>query len=443
MAKHTSPLPILIIGGLVTILLTVIGVWFANHDGLFEKLWVMVKHNPIFWVTGLISLAGTAFFWKRDPEEFTLGEAVIQIALSLVTIILFFSLFSYWFTDVQDVEFWNSRVILAEHWETWDEQTEDSNGKFSHTKHPPQWTLHTSMNERVSISETQYENIVQRFGNQSYERINRANRVSHNDGNRYFTTYNGKAETEVPASVEHYFTNWVKATQGDDADSSEVMLSFKELLKDYPRLGASDYGPIEVDRVIQAGTDVPEDFCAQIDAELDSLLAEIGASKQVNILVYLVNTPDKRFEDALREHWVNGKKNDVIVILGLVKKGQNPVNMTENSALGQHLIRWSGVLAWVDEAKGDELGFRQLLAQRMEKLKSLNHSPEKIVNEIRDQITSPVSEGGFKRKAMADFSHLASEIAMPWWANLLVVLSSVTVMLMTGWAFHRGSLTGG
>ncbi|MDF1661473.1 MAG: hypothetical protein P1V97_06855 [Planctomycetota bacterium] len=441
MAKHTSPLPILIIGGIVTILLTVIGVWFANHDGLFEKLWVMVKHNPIFWITGLISLAGTAFFWKRDPEEFTFGEAVIQIALSLVTIVLFFALFSYWFTDVQDVEFWNSRVILAEHWETWDEQKEDSKGNYTHTKHPPHWTLHTTMNERVSISESQYENIVQRFGNQSYERINRAYRVSHSDGNRYFTTYNGKADTEIPASVEHSFTNWVKASK-ESEDSSELLARFKELLKDYPSLEASDYGPIKVDRVIQAGTDVPEDYCAKLDAGLDSLLAEIGARKQVNILIYLVNTTDERFEDALREHWVNGKKNDVIVILGLSKKDKNPVNMTEDGVLGQHLIRWSGVLAWVDEAKSGEDGFRQLLAQRMVKLKNLKHPPEKIVQEISDQITSPIPQGGYKRKAMADFSHLASEIAMPWWANVLVVLSSVVVMLMTGWAFHRGSLTG-
>lgn len=442
MAKHTSPIPILIVGGLVTILLTVIGVWFANHDGLFEKLWVMVKHNPVFWLTGIISLAGTAYFWKRDPEEFTFSEAVIQAALSVVTIVLFFALFSYWFTDVQDVEFWNSRVILAEYWEAWDEQKEDSKGNFTHKKHPAHWTLHTSMNERVSISEEDYQNIVERFGNQSFERINRAYRVSHSDGNRYFTTYNGQKDTEIPASVEHYFTNWVKATKEDTESGLELKEQFQDLLRDYPKLSPSDYGPIGVDRVIQAGTKIPEEYCERIDVALDSLLAEIGASKQVNILVYFVNTTDRRFEAALRDHWVNGKKNDVVVIVGLTDKGDNPVHMSSEGTLSRYRISWSGVLAWVNEPKGDEDGFRQLLAKRIEALKSLGHPPETLVEEIEAQISSPVEDGGFKRKAMADFSHLASEIAMPWWANLLVVLSSALVMLVTGFAFHRGSLTG-
>ena len=439
MAKHTSPLPILLVGGIVTILLVIISVWFANHDGLFDKLWVMVKHNPVFWLTGLLSLIGTAYFWKRDPEEFTISEAIIQLGLSLVTIVLFFALFSFWFTDVQDVEFWNSRVVLAEYWETWQEQEEDSDGHYIVQRHSPQWTLHTGVNERVSISEHQYQKIVERFGNQSYERINRSSRISQGDGNRYFTTFNGKNETAIPSSVEHYFVNWVKATQKDDEESRLLREQFNHLLKDYPKLAASDYGPIQVNRVIQAGTNLPEEFCKKIDAGLDNLLGEIGTSKQVNILVYFVNSNNPQFEDALRDHWVNGKKNDVIVIIGVEENKNAAQNV---SVLGRQVISWSGVLAWVEEPTGDKEGFRQLLAQRMVKLRNLDHPPEKIVQEIGDQIITPVARGGFQRKAMAEFSHLASEIAMPWWANILVVLSSTLVMLLTGWSFHRGSLTG-
>jgi hypothetical protein len=422
MSKNNSAWPIILVGVLVTSLLGGIGVWFANNPGLFDKLWIMIRYNPIFWLTGTMGVVGAVYFWRKNPEEFALGEAIVQAGVSMITVVMFFSLFSFQFTDVMDIEYWNSRVIMAEYWEAWTEHSTDSDGNSTTSYHPPSWALHTEAGEQVSISKMQYQRIAKRFGNSHYELIRS---TGLNEGNRYYTNYNGKSGLEIPTAVEHYFVNWVKATKKASAESKALMETFRPLLLPYPKLEASPYGPIQLSRVLQAGTTISPVLIKDIDEGLDRLLSVIGSKKEINIFVYLVGTGRAEFGDALKEAWVNGKKNDVVLIIGL--------NNTK--------IEWTRVLAWVNAPSSGGADFKARLANRIKDLGSMDIDGETLVREINEQVMLPFEKGGYKRKSMADFDHLAGDVSVPWWANILVVLASAAVMLATGYAFHKGSLT--
>jgi hypothetical protein len=421
MAKSSGAAPILITGIIVLLILVFIGIWFSAHPGLFDKLWVMVLHNPIFWLTSSLGVFGAAYAYKRDPESFTIGEALVQVGFTISISIAFFSIFSFWFSDVQDTEYWNSRVIMSEYWEGWTGESKDSDGDRTTEYHSPNWVIHTGANESVSISQANYREIVKLFGKEKFERIYRSSRVSTGDGNRYYTVFPGTKETEITSSVEHYFVNWVKATKKKNTRLEALKEDFKIFLRPYPKLQSSRYGPIKLNRVIRAVCQVPKVFCQHVDKELSLLLATIGSSKQINILVYFVGTDNIEFELALKDHWVNGKKNDVIVIIGL--NGSD--------------ITWSRVLAWVD----DSSQFRTKLANRIEQLKTIDIDPEMLVKEIKEQVLTPPKKGGYKRKSMSEFNHLASEAAVPWWGNLVMFLTAALAMLATGVAFQKGSIT--
>jgi hypothetical protein len=68
------------------------------------------------------------------------------------------------------------------------------------------------------------------------------------------------------------------------------------------------------------------------NTDLSAVNAELGALKQSNaVLVFVKNLPEDYFY-ALEQHWVGGKKNDVILVIGLDSSGKK--------------ASWVNVLAW-------------------------------------------------------------------------------------------------
>ena len=190
-------------------------------------------------------------------------------------------------------------------------------------------------------------------------------------------------------------------------------------MRPYPIIHGGKFGPIEVDRVVLGGATLPEEWIRSVDRGLDEALTVLGKKKQVNVLTYMVNTSDQSFLHALEEHWVYGKKNDVIVIIG-------------TSSFPK--IDWVAVIAWTDV----EL-FKTNLRKEVMDLKDLS-DPSKLVETIVKRVALPPEMGGFLRKPMEEYQYLISDISLSWWANLLIFLVLGLLSWAIDWALINNTI---
>jgi hypothetical protein len=400
--------------------------WLIWEPGVFGKVWIVVKHNPAFWIVGLVAAAFGLYRKISYPLEFAWVELLVQIPTSSLAVLSMFSLFFYTSTNMSDSEIWNGYVTTSEYYEAWTEEVTDtectgtdSNGNCTGTRevkrnvyHPPEWYIHTTNDEKIGISKSVYRGYVSYFGNERKENLFHMNQVSIGDGNRFYTTYSGGANQPIWSAREHPFVNYLKASQSIKLRQGSAA-SYAGLLLSYPQVYSGSFGPIELDRVLSAGTSVPSDWAQSVDHGLDRALGTLGNEKQVNLLMYVVGTSNRAFLHALEEHWVFGKKNDVIVVIG---------------AKTFPKIDWVDVMAWTDVEE-----FKIILRNRILELHDLSDS-DKLVGTIVSQVSLSPEKGGFKRKPMAELEYLVSDISLPWWASVLVILFSGLLSWGTSWA---------
>ncbi len=393
-----------VIGGIIG------SIWYAYEAG--GKLSIVITHNIGFWI--MVFVAGVFGFFRKltNPKEFMWIELPIQILVSFVVITGLFALFFRTSTELIDTEVWNGYTSRAEYYEAWterksrsvcDARDKDGHCTSSHTeyynvRHDPEWKVQTTAGN-FDTDRNIYRSYVQHFGNEKKVDLHHSNQVSVGDGDMFYAAYDNKPEKLIPASREHDYVNYLRAS--DSIRKRRGQTGFQTLIKPYPRVYGSKFGPIEINRVIDAGVKLPKDWVNQLDKQLDIALTRLGHHKQVNIIVYLVNTSDPKFGYALEQAWVNSKKNDVVVILGIT-------NFPEKNFV--HILAWTEVEA-----------FKIELRDRLMKLPLLTN-PQEVGDIIVDQIAKPPNAGGFERLPMANLEYLVSEISLPWWCQVLIVL---------------------
>lgn len=106
-----------------------------------------------------------------------------------------------------------------------------------------------------------------------------------------------------PSDTAHQYTNYVKASP-DSIFYSKTKSDIKT--PDYPEI----YDYYNFDHVINAPKDSDK-----WNLEVAKGLTKRGALKQVNLMIVFTNQ-DKSFADALHDHWLGGKKNDLVVVIG-------------------------------------------------------------------------------------------------------------------------------
>lgn len=182
-----------------------------------------------------------------------------------------------------------------------------------------------------------------------------------------------------PASVERRYTNYIKGNPDTVLRRIGAKEKFPGLLPSYPGV----YDLYRFSPVVSVGVEVPG--LRDANTMLHQANGNIGAVKQVNMLLVLVNTPDAMYVEALREHWLGGKKNDFIVVMGLTTPPK---------------ISWVGTVSWSDS---EEL--KIIVRDRLLELGTWE--PKKVIEIISREVNNR-----FQRKPMSDFQYLA-ETAEP------------------------------
>ena len=125
------------------------------------------------------------------------------------------------------------------------------------------------------------------------------------------------------------------------------------------------------------------------------MLKTLGPSHEVNAVIVFAKTDDPNYFHALQDAWINGKKNDVVLVVGVDRFDKAPL--------------WVDVMALTKNSL-----FQVKLADRIRALDRL--TPEAVVPAMADTIRSD-----FKRRPMADFKYLEAEIDPPAWLMWLTM----------------------
>jgi hypothetical protein len=189
-----------------------------------------------------------------------------------------------------------------------------------------------------------------------------------------------------PTAFVYKFTNYI---MGVDASlfnfNNNVNTSLDKYVPAYP-LNVYDYHYL--DRVLPVN--IPANQIKDLDKwnyQLALKLRKLGPQKQCNIIIMLVKLDDPNFEYNVKKMWLGGKKNDIIVMLGIP-------NYPETE------ISWVRILSWTDRED-----FKVNLRDALFDLKNLE------MNSVLNVIEEHVSKN-FVRKRMRDFEYLKYEIQL-------------------------------
>lgn len=205
-----------------------------------------------------------------------------------------------------------------------------------------------------------------------------------------------KAFIGEPFASEHSYTNYIKVNPdsvllGGRGD----IVRFSKFIPEYPTV--SDY--YRTNHVFTRGLQLDLKPWEWLIQETNK---ELGPVKQVNIILILAGTNDPKMVLALKDAWLGGKKNDVVVVIG--------------SADG-HVIDFVDVLSWCPKAS-----FKIKLRDAIQDIGTLDK---------RDEIVYAIKSGvgtDFTRMHMKDFAYMTrsfqpSREAMYWLLALGVISS--------------------
>lgn len=164
------------------------------------------------------------------------------------------------------------------------------------------WAVYTTLGQRMEIS--------------------RVDRRGSNEPERFTQVQLGE-----PASTTSSYDNYVKAAPDTLFRRQGQVEKYQQYLPEYPQQVFDYY---RMNRLVVVNGATVEDN-RYWNADLSVLNAEMGRLKQTNVvLVFAKGLPAEYFY-ALEQHWVGGKKNDVILVIGLDSSGNKS---------------WVNVMAW-------------------------------------------------------------------------------------------------
>lgn len=318
-----------------------------------------------------ISMYITRQDWKRD-------YGVVTAATVIPGVVALAIMLSGWYANVRDVNVINGYVTSkAQVWTSCSHSYPcrcRKSGKsttcdtcYLHTN-DWDWVLHTNIKRDIYIDRVDMQ------------------------GTKMPPRYR-KADAGDPVSVTEAYVNYLKASEHSLFNDSKLLNKYGDRVPNYP---ATVYDYHYIDRVLTDKVALPD--AGKWNLALADTVKELGSKHQVNVVVIFTSVPDQEYYQAVRQKWLGGKKNDVIVIIGTP-------NFPD--------IAWVRVVSWTD----NEL-FKVELQDDVYDLKTIT-TPEAVMTQLHDHITK-----NFVRKSMKDFEYLKDEVSPePEWYIVALIMA--------------------
>lgn len=211
-----------------------------------------------------------------------------------------------------------------------------------------------------------------------------------------------------PASIEKKFKNYIKAVpESLFYEDNKTKEKYKNKIPNYPRV----YDFYKINRVLNVGSTIPINIRNKINTGLNEKLKTLGNQKQVNIIVILSNIKNPAYRYAVENAWLGGKKNDVIIFVGL----------------NGNKIIWADAMTWAKN-KGNEL-FNVKTRDAIKDLKTFN---DKTLESV---IISDIVKY-YKRPQMSDFEYLKRDIQPSTIVTVFLILLSLFGSILISFMFH-------
>ena len=345
---------------------------------------------PIPWIAKLI--------W---PREITLPEIGLTtlVAVLLASGVYFLGIAG----KTHDVEVWNGEITgktrvhgtYEQPYSCNCRQTCSGSGKNQScsqtcdTCYETHYTVH--WNAQSTIGE---------FGIDSLDRTSRSVYMSL-DPQRYVNVRIGE-----PCSRTSAFVNYVKAVPDSLFHANPLLAQkFAGLIPEYP---SNIYDIYRINRVL--AVNVPVTDIGAWNNDLGITLRKLGPQKQANAVIIFVNTPDRNYINALESAWLGGKKNDIIIAVGVTQWPH---------------IDWVEVSSWTKQ----EL-FKVQLRDELQALGDVDRA------QFMALINKHTTET-FVRRSMKDFEYLSDEIEPALWVIILATVLGVLASLGLSYWFYR------
>lgn len=194
-----------------------------------------------------------------------------------------------------------------------------------------------------------------------------------------------------PFSKKDSYTNYVLGNETSLFNYGKYKKEYLSQIPEYP-IGIYDY--YRANRIIQLNTNYN---VKELESKISIMLKTIGPKKQANVILVLTKNPDHNFYYSVRDKWINGKKNDIVVVLGMN----------------------SEVINWVETFSWDKNTY--LAPMLKNELTALNiNDTDKIINILSNNINKY-----YERKPMAEYEYLNSTISLELWQILMIIVLSV------------------
>lgn len=339
-----------------------------------------------------------AKYWLH--KTYSWKEFAISIGITLAAVAVVFFVGSY--AGLQDVEIWNGKIVSKHR----------DHGHYLRSYSCNCTQVCSGSGETLSCTEvcqTCYEDrytvswyAKSTIGNIGFKSLDRSSRSVYSEPDP--AAYKKCLEGE-PASLEKSFTNYVKATPDSLFNTETANLSYADKIPSYPRV----YSFYKIKRVVSVGAKIKTD---QLEAILDDALIDLGRKKQVNIIVILTEIDDPYFKNEVENAWLGGKKNDVVVFIGL----------------DESKITWADVMTWA-LSSGNEL-FQATLKQELLNLNQFDS------NEIAGSITKNITNL-YDRPSMKEYEYLKDDIQPSMLILSICFLISIILTVLTTIIFHK------
>lgn len=123
------------------------------------------------------------------------------------------------------------------------------------------------------------------------------------------------AKIGEPTSTAHSYDNFIKGSPDSLFKTGQNDLTYQKKLPKYP-ISIFDYH--RLNRLVRIDHYMTDGDITKWNEGISKISSELGSSKQVNIVVVITELSQDYFQ-ALNKHWLGGKKNDAIPVIGVDK----------------------------------------------------------------------------------------------------------------------------
>ena len=206
-----------------------------------------------------------------------------------------------------------------------------------------------------------------------------------------------------PVSITKSYTNYLKAADMSILNPQNIAVSEQELalVPSYP-IGIYDY--YKINRFVQVGSKIPAAEVAKWNSGISEVAKVVGPVKQANPVIVVTDQP-QYIRYAIERKWNGGKKNDIIVLIGV--DGDK--------------VEWVDVITFLSNT-GNEFMTRQLQTMITE-VGTLDR--DAILN-----ITQKTIIEKFDRKPMQSVEYLKDEFEPPLWVKITALLCSLILSII-------------